>query len=99
MAEDGPRRFATTRWSLILAAGDPHSAESALASLCEIYWFPVYAFVRRTGASTDDAKDLTQAFFTRVLEKGYFTEAKQERGRFRSFLLTAEVCQSLHLVR
>jgi len=89
MAEDGPRRFATTRWSLILAAGDPHSAESALASLCEIYWFPVYAFVRRTGASIDDAKDLTQAFFTRVLEKGYFTEAKQERGRFRSFLLTA----------
>jgi RNA polymerase sigma factor (sigma-70 family) len=90
MAEDtGPRRFATTRWSLILAAADPRSAESALSSLCEIYWFPVYAFVRRTGASIDDAKDLTQAFFTRVLEKGYFTEARQERGRFRSFLLTA----------
>ena len=84
-------KFATTRWSLILAAGDPGSpqASSALASLCEIYWFPVYAFIRRTGASPDDARDLTQAFFTRVLEKGYFGEAKRERGRFRSFLLTA----------
>ena len=92
MTDDaGHRRFATTRWSLILAAADPRStsAESALAALCEIYWFPVYAFVRRTGASIDDAKDLTQAFFTRVLEKGYFKEARQERGRFRAFLLTA----------
>jgi RNA polymerase sigma factor (sigma-70 family) len=90
-ADPGRRRFATTRWSLILAAAGPEStrAESALASLCEIYWFPVYAFVRRTGASVDDARDLTQAFFLKVLEKGYFKEARQERGRFRSFLLTA----------
>ena len=84
------RRFATTRWSLIVAAAGPESqARSALASLCEIYWFPVYAFIRRTGASADDARDLTQAFFARMLEKGYFKEARQERGRFRSFLLTA----------
>jgi len=84
-------QFATTRWSLIVAAGDPKSpqARSALSALCEIYWFPVYAFIRRTGASPDDARDLTQAFFARVLEKGYFGEARQERGRFRSFLLTS----------
>lgn len=87
----GHRRFATTRWSLVLAARDPDSSEaaSALSSLCEIYWFPVYAFIRRTGASIDDARDLTQAFFARVLEKGSFKEARQERGRFRAFLLTA----------
>ena len=87
----GGRRFQTTRWSLILAAADPNSStvETALASLCEMYWRPVYAFVRRTGASAEDARDLTQAFFTRVLEKGFFGQARQERGRFRSFLLTA----------
>jgi RNA polymerase sigma factor (sigma-70 family) len=87
----GGRSFQTTRWSLILAAADPQSstAEAALASLCEMYWLPVYAFVRRTGASTEDARDLTQAFFTRVLEKGFFGQARQERGRFRSFLFAA----------
>ena len=69
-------------------AGSPQ-AETALASLCEIYWFPVYAFIRRSGHSQDDARDLTQAFFTRVLEKNYFKDARQERGRFRAFLLTA----------
>jgi RNA polymerase sigma-70 factor (ECF subfamily) len=73
----------------VAAAGPESQAASALASLCDIYWFPVYAFIRRTGVSVDDARDLTQAFFTRVLEKGYFKEAKQERGRFRAFLLTA----------
>jgi hypothetical protein len=57
--------------------------------LCETYWFPVYAFIRRGGRDQDEAKDLTQAFFTRVLEKHYFAEARQDRGRFRSFLLTA----------
>ena len=87
----GPRRFQTTRWSLILAAADPQSAtaDEALASLCEMYWLPIYAFIRRTGVSAEDARDLTQAFFTRVLEKGFFGQARQERGRFRSFLLTA----------
>lgn len=83
--------FTTTRWSLILAAADPRSstADAALSSLCEIYWMPVYAFVRRTGAPVEDARDLTQAFFTTVLEKGYFKDAERERGRFRTFLLTA----------
>jgi DNA-directed RNA polymerase specialized sigma24 family protein len=91
MLADGDPRFATTRWSLILAVRDPASPEaaSALASLCEIYWCPVYAFIRRTGASSDAAGDLTQAFFTRVLEKGFFGDARQERGRFRAFLLAA----------
>jgi RNA polymerase sigma-70 factor (ECF subfamily) len=86
-----PHRFATTRWSLVLAVRDPASpdAAAALATLCETYWYPVYAFIRRTGKSTDEARDLTQAFFTRVLEKDYFSQARQERGRFRSFLLTS----------
>jgi RNA polymerase sigma-70 factor (ECF subfamily) len=57
--------------------------------LCELYWGPVYAFIRRSGVSTEDARDLTQAFFTRVLEKGWFAQAEQARGRFRTFLLTA----------
>jgi RNA polymerase sigma-70 factor (ECF subfamily) len=89
--ERGPRRFATTRWSLVVAAGDSRSpdASSALATLCETYWFPVYAFIRRSGRSHDDARDLTQAFFARVLEKNYFKDAKAERGRFRSFLLSS----------
>ena len=86
-----PRRFATTRWSLIIAAGDPGSptAESALASLCEIYWFPVYAFIRRQGFDGEQSRDLTQAFFALLLEKNYLLDADQERGKFRSFLLTA----------
>ena len=85
------RRFTTTRWTLVVATRDAGSpqAELALSSLCEIYWFPIYAFVRRSGYSQDDARDMTQAFFTRVLEKNYFKDARQERGRFRAFLLTA----------
>lgn len=85
------QRFATTHWTLVIAAGHAASpdAERALAELCETYWFPVYAFIRRGGRNPDDAKDLTQSFFTRVLEKHYFAEARQDRGKFRSFLLTA----------
>jgi len=93
MADDMPepsRRFATTRWSLIVAArGNSAKASEALAVLCELYWVPVYAYIRRSGVSTEDARDLTQAFFARVLEKGWFAQAEQARGRFRSFLLTA----------
>ena len=71
MPDERYRRFTTTRWSLILAAADPRSssAHEALSSLCEIYWMPVYAFVRRTGASVEDARDLTQAFFTTVSKR------------------------------
>jgi RNA polymerase sigma factor (sigma-70 family) len=82
-------RFLTTQWSVVLAAGHATSAESAqaLATLCELYWYPLYAFVRRRGYDPDAAQDLTQAFFARVIEKAYLRDATPARGRFRSFLL------------
>jgi RNA polymerase sigma factor (sigma-70 family) len=75
----------------VLAAAEAASprAEAALADLCETYWYPVYTFVRRSGHSVDDARDLTQAFFTRLLEKGWLQDVRPDRGRFRAFLLTA----------
>jgi RNA polymerase sigma factor (sigma-70 family) len=83
--------LATTRWSLVLRAGDRSSpdAAAALAALCEIYWYPVYAFVRRKGYDAERARDLTQAFFTRLLEREFIASADPQRGRFRAFLLTA----------
>jgi RNA polymerase sigma-70 factor (ECF subfamily) len=90
-AQSLPRRFPTTRWSVVRAAGRTASPEAraALESLCATYWSPVHAFVRRSGRSPDDAPDLTQAFFARVIEKGDFGNARHELGRFRTFLLTA----------
>jgi RNA polymerase sigma-70 factor (ECF subfamily) len=84
-------RFATTQWSLVLAAGEPGSpqAEEALARLCAVYWYPVFAFVRRQGHPLQDAQDLTQGFFARLIEKGDLADADRNRGRFRAFLLTA----------
>jgi len=75
----------------VVAASDAGSADgrSALEALCETYWTPVNAFIRRTGRSGDDADDLTQAFFAKLLEKNYVGDARRERGRFRSFLLTS----------
>ena len=86
-------RFETTQWSLVLAAGQRGStlAEEALARLCSLYWYPVFAFVRRRGHPAADAQDLTQGFFARLIEKGDLSAADRSRGRFRSFLLTA--CQ------
>lgn len=86
-----PRSFATTSWSVVLAAGQTRSPEAdvALASLCESYWYPLYAFARRSGHRSDDARDLVQAFFAALLEKNYLHSADKERGRFRNFLLTA----------
>ncbi len=83
--------FATTRWTVVLAAGRPGSPTAAMAleELCRTYWFPLYAYVRRRGHSRPDAEDLTQAFFARLLEKGFLESADAERGRFRAFLLTA----------
>ena len=83
--------FATTRWSLVRAAGcgDAPDANAALAALCQTYWYPLYAYVRRSGHPADEARDLTQEFFARLLEKHYLRAADPERGRFRSFLLTA----------
>lgn len=85
------RRFATTRWSQVLAAGDSQTAESreALERLCEIYWYPLYAYARRWGYTADQAQDLTQEFFARLLEKQYIRDADPSRGRFRSFLLAS----------
>lgn len=84
-------RFAPTRWSLVCAAGadDPASAQSALEQLCRAYWYPLYAFVRRSGKSPEEAEDLTQEFFARVLASDFLAQADRERGRFRTFLLTA----------
>ena len=83
--------FPTTRWTLVVAAGDPKrmEARSALASLCEGYWYPLYAYVRRRGYPADQAQDLTQEFFVRVLDGRYLDRADQEKGRFRAFMLTS----------
>jgi len=83
--------FKTTRWSLIQAAAiDPTGASrQALSTLCQAYWHPVYAFIRRNGYDPDQSQDLTQGFFTRLLEKNDLSDADQTRGRFRSFLLTS----------
>jgi RNA polymerase sigma-70 factor (ECF subfamily) len=84
-------RFDTTRWSVVLRAGssDTTGCRDALATLCETYWYPVYAFVRRSGASPADAEDLTQAYFARFLERRFLEGVRPEKGRFRSFLLVS----------
>jgi RNA polymerase sigma factor (sigma-70 family) len=84
-------RFATTQWSLVLSAADRSAAaaQEALARLCSIYWYPLFTFVRRRGYSADEAQDLTQGFFTRLIEKGDLGDADRSRGRFRTFLLTS----------
>jgi RNA polymerase sigma-70 factor (ECF subfamily) len=81
--------FGTTHWSVVLAARDPNSpdAQAALSRLCQTYWYPVYCCVRRHGRSPEDAQDLTQAFFAKLIEKNQISLADQERGRFRTFLL------------
>jgi RNA polymerase sigma-70 factor (ECF subfamily) len=85
-------RFATTRWTLIAAAQRAApEARAALADLCRAYWYPLYAYIRRRGHDAGAAEDLTQAFFTRLIEKDVLAVASPDRGRFRSFLLKA--CQ------
>jgi len=89
----GPREFATTHWSLVVAVKPDETSQTharkALEELCRAYWYPLYAFVRYRGYSSDDAQDLTQSFFTRIIETGGFASADPERGRFRSYLLGA----------
>src|SRR5450432_991687 len=87
----GPSQFPTTRWTLVVAAGDPHrkEARSVLVYLCENYWYPLYAYLRRRGYAAHRAQDLTQEFFIRVLEGRYLDRADPEKGRFRSFILTS----------
>src|SRR5512137_2715414 len=81
--------FATTHWSVVLAAGQSADAQAsvALEQLCRTYWYPLYAYVRRRGYRPEDAQDLTQEFFARFLEKESFSLADPARGRFRTFLL------------
>jgi len=84
------RDFRTTRWSMVLRArGDSSGAHESLAKLCDAYWYPLYAFVRRQGHGPHDAQDLTQEFFARLLEKGWLGGVERERGRFRSWLLAS----------
>jgi RNA polymerase sigma factor (sigma-70 family) len=90
-ASTGDPQFHTTQWSLIVAAADRSSEQcrAALEDLCQAYWYPVYAFIRRRGHSAEDACDLAQEFFATLLDKGYLADADPERGRFRAFLVTA----------
>jgi RNA polymerase sigma factor (sigma-70 family) len=83
--------FATTHWTVVLAAGQRSTpqSDSALEQLCQTYWFPLYAYVRRRGHTKEDAEDLTQAFFARFLAKNYLDGLSAERGRFRAFLLAS----------
>ncbi|HZU35482.1 MAG TPA: sigma factor [Gemmataceae bacterium] len=85
------RHFASTHWSVVAAAAQRWSPEArqALETLCQTYWYPLYTYARRRLANADDARDLTQSFFVRLLEKDYLQAADPKRGRFRSFLLTA----------
>jgi RNA polymerase sigma factor (sigma-70 family) len=85
------RHFATTRWTLVLAAGraTPVQARQALEQLCQTYWYPLYAYIRRRGYAAPDAEDLTQAFLTRLLENHAVAAARSDRGKFRSFLLAS----------
>jgi RNA polymerase sigma-70 factor (ECF subfamily) len=86
-----PKVFTTTRWSVVLRAGstNPEQARAALEQLCRDYWYPLYAYVRRKGHGPEDAADLTQDFFAKLLGSDFASGLKVEGGRFRSFLLTA----------
>jgi DNA-directed RNA polymerase specialized sigma24 family protein len=83
--------FTTTHWSVVLAARQPDApaAQQALEQLCQTYWYPLYMFIRHQGYSPEDAQDLTQAFFERVLARNYFDQVSRDKGRLRAFLLAA----------
>lgn len=87
----GVLNFATTHWTVVLAAGQQTSpqASAALEKLCRTYWYPLYVFARRKGYRPEEAKDLTQEFFSRLLAKNYLKDVQRERGKFRSFLLAS----------
>jgi DNA-directed RNA polymerase specialized sigma24 family protein len=84
-----PRVFATTHWSVVMAAGEgsSESAQRALEALCRAYWFPIYVYVRRKGHGPEDAQDLTQEFFAQFIAKKLHRLADRDKGRFRTFLL------------
>src|SRR6266545_4592199 len=83
--------FSATHWSIVLAAGRADSPESAtaLAKLCQVYWYPLYAYVRRRGHTPEDAQDLTQEFFARLLVAGSLADVRPAKGKFRAFLLAS----------
>ena len=85
-----PAGFPTTRWSRVAHAVNPAAPEAraALAELCTAYWYPIYAFIRRKGHNPEEALDLTQDYFTRLLESGVLASADRRLGRFRAFLRT-----------
>ena len=85
----GSRVFATTHWSVVLAAGQGESApaQRALEALCRAYWYPIYAYVRRKGYRPEEAQDLTQEFFAQLIERNHFRLADRDKGKFRGFLL------------
>src|SRR5262252_5092592 len=86
----GPAAFNTTQWSVVLdAQGESPAAQEALEKLCRTYWRPIYSFVRRKGARTEDAEDLTQGFFTLLLERKDLSTVRKEKGRLRSYLLAS----------
>ena len=91
LADRQPRAFATTHWSMVVRAGQIGTPDgrAALGQLCRIYWYPLYWFARRRGQTPHDAEDLTQGFFTELLERGAIARADATRGRFRTFLLTS----------
>src|SRR5205814_9595567 len=85
-----PKQFNTTHWSVVLAArGESAEAQVALEHLCRVHWYPLYAFVRRQGHSPEDAEDLIQGFFARLLQRRDVEPVQRERGRFRSYLLVS----------
>lgn len=91
LLEGKPDRFITTQWSVVLAAGADggSQAETALASLCGLYWKPLYAYVRRSGFNVEEAEDLTQGFFEQFFAKEYLKQVDPQKGRFRSFLVAS----------
>jgi RNA polymerase sigma-70 factor (ECF subfamily) len=90
-SERGGSRFRTTRWTVVLAASgsDQPQARDAMATLCRVYWYPLYAFVRSRGSPPEEAEDLTQGFFAHLLEKDALRQVDPSKGRFRSFLLAS----------
>jgi RNA polymerase sigma factor (sigma-70 family) len=88
---DRNQSFASTRWTMVIEAGDSSAASAqalnALSELCQIYWRPLYAFLRKQGCNSDDAQDLTQSFFADLIQSRAYAHADREKGRFRSFLL------------
>jgi RNA polymerase sigma-70 factor (ECF subfamily) len=89
-AQKGGVPFTTTHWSVVLGAqSESPAAQEALEKLCRVYWRPIYSFVQRQGVSPEQAEDLTQGFFTDLLQRGSLTAVRKEKGRFRSYLLGA----------